>query len=104
MKSGPDSNDAARLYNIARDLREDKNMSQSGVERCDELLNDLLAWMERLRASLPNEPNSLWQQGKSSRNAAKTQTSEALGSATERVKAALTSVSATCYGSPKSRP
>lgn len=104
MKSGPDSNDAARLYNIARDLREDKNMSQFGVETCDELPNDLLAWMERLRAPLPNEPNSLWQQGKSSRNAAKTQTSEALGSATERVKAALTGVSATCYGSPKSRP
>jgi arylsulfatase A-like enzyme len=53
-------NNAAELYNIATDPGERKNLALSQPDKRDELLDDLLAWMERVPARLPSEPNPKW--------------------------------------------
>ncbi len=50
-------NNAAELYNLANDPGERKNLALSQTEKRDELLGDLLAWMEQVPARLPSEPN-----------------------------------------------
>jgi len=55
-----DRNGAAELYNLATDPGERKNLALSQTEKRDELLGDLLAWMERVPARLPREPNPKW--------------------------------------------
>ena len=55
-----DSNNAAELYNIVQDPGETKNQAASEREKRDELLDDLLAWIERVPAPLPSEPNPQW--------------------------------------------
>ena len=52
-----DRNNAAELYNLATDPGERKNLGRSQKEKRNELLGDLLAWMERVSARLPREPN-----------------------------------------------
>ena len=55
-----DRNNAAELYNLATDPGERKNLGVPQKEKRDELLDDLLAWMERVSARLPSEPNTKW--------------------------------------------
>jgi len=55
-----DSNNATELYNLATDPGERKNLALSQSDKRDELLDDLLAWMERTPARLPSEPNPKW--------------------------------------------
>lgn len=55
-----DRNNAAELYNIATDPGERKNIALTQTEKRDELLDDLLTWMERVPARLPTEPNPKW--------------------------------------------
>ncbi len=55
-----DRNNATELYNLATDPGERKNLTQSQTEKRDELLGDLLAWMEHASARLPSEPNPKW--------------------------------------------
>jgi arylsulfatase A-like enzyme len=55
-----DRNNAAELYNLATDPGERKNLGLSQKEKRDELLGDLLAWMEHASARLPSEPNPKW--------------------------------------------
>ncbi len=55
-----DSNNAAELYNIVEDPGETKNLASSEVAKRDELLDVLLAWMSRVPAPLPMEPNPQW--------------------------------------------
>jgi arylsulfatase A-like enzyme len=52
-----DRNNAAELYNLAADPGERKNLALSQTHKRDELLNDLLVWMEQTPARLPSEPN-----------------------------------------------
>lgn len=55
-----DRNNAAELYNIATDPSERKNLALAQTEKRDELLDDLLTWMEEVPARLPAEPNPKW--------------------------------------------
>lgn len=52
------SNKAVELYNIADDEREMNDLATSDAAKRDELLDDLLAWFERVEAKLPNELNA----------------------------------------------
>ena len=53
-------NNAAELYNIVADPGERDNQALTRTEKRDELLADLLAWMERVPASLPSKSNPEW--------------------------------------------
>jgi arylsulfatase A-like enzyme len=55
-----DRNNAAELYNIATDPGERNNLALSQREKRNELLNDLLAWIARVPARIPSEPNPKW--------------------------------------------
>lgn len=51
------TNNAAELYNLAKDIGERKNLANAQPQKRDELLDDLLAWFKATDAKLPTEPN-----------------------------------------------
>ncbi|MDA0283653.1 MAG: aryl-sulfate sulfohydrolase, partial [Planctomycetota bacterium] len=53
-------NNAAELYNLAVDPGEREDLALSETYKRDELLDDLLAWMKRVPARLPDEQNPKW--------------------------------------------
>lgn len=65
------SNSAVELYNLADDPGEWKNVALSNLEKRDELLDDLLAWIKAVPAPLPTEPNPQWQPKASNRKSSK---------------------------------
>jgi arylsulfatase A-like enzyme len=55
------TNRAVELYHMVRDPGEEHDLAASHPRERDELLDDLLAWMNRVGAQIPSEPNPLWQ-------------------------------------------
>ena len=51
-------NNAVELYNLSNDISETNNLSNKEVEKRDELLDDLLAWIEDTGAQVPTERNA----------------------------------------------
>ncbi len=51
------TNNAVELYNLASDIGETDNLSNKEVEKRDELLDELLAWIEETGAPVPKEAN-----------------------------------------------
>ncbi len=51
------TNKAAELYNLADDIGERKDLSLKNVAKRDELLGDLLKWIEVTKAPVPTEKN-----------------------------------------------
>jgi arylsulfatase A-like enzyme len=51
------TNNAVELYDLANDPGERKNLALARVEKRDELLAEMLAWMGRVPAPLPTQPN-----------------------------------------------
>jgi len=51
------TNNAVELYNLADDIGERKNLVMEQPEKRDELLDDLLAWFDAVKAPLPSERN-----------------------------------------------
>ncbi|RYX84137.1 aryl-sulfate sulfohydrolase [bacterium] len=51
------TNHAVELYNLADDVGERRDLANENVAKRDELLNDLLAWIEKTKAPLPSQPN-----------------------------------------------
>jgi arylsulfatase A-like enzyme len=56
-RAGLATNNAVELYNLAADLGERKNLALSNTAKRDELLTDLLHWMESVKAPMPTEKN-----------------------------------------------
>lgn len=54
------TNKAVELYNIAQDPGERNDRASSDAAKRDEMLADLVAWMKRVPAPLPSEPNPQW--------------------------------------------
>lgn len=54
------TNRAVELYDLAADPGESADLADGHPAKRDELLDDLLAWMERTAAPLPAEPNPKW--------------------------------------------
>lgn len=52
-----DTNQAVELFNIKDDLSETKNMANLNKKKRDELLADLLKWLEEIKAPLPGIRN-----------------------------------------------
>jgi arylsulfatase A-like enzyme len=52
-----ETNNAVELYNLRDDIGERNNLAQKNPDKCDELLNDLLAWKESLNAPVPVKSN-----------------------------------------------
>jgi arylsulfatase A-like enzyme len=52
-----DTNRAVELYNLAEDESERKDLAGRDTEKRDELLTDLLGWMEKTSARLPTKAN-----------------------------------------------
>jgi arylsulfatase A-like enzyme len=52
-----DSNRAVELYNLADDIGERTDLSLKKKDRRDELLGDLLGWLDRVKAPLPTKTN-----------------------------------------------
>ena len=50
-------NNAVELYNLAGDESEVRNLANSNTEKRDELLDELLSWLEEVKAPLPHERN-----------------------------------------------
>jgi arylsulfatase A-like enzyme len=59
-----DSNRAVELYDLAADIGERKDLALERRDRREELLDDLLRWIERSGAPLPSEPNPAYDPGK----------------------------------------
>ncbi len=53
-------NNAVELYHLAADPGEHRNLAVDEPQWRDELLDDLLAWIKRVPAPLPSEPNPQW--------------------------------------------
>ncbi len=51
------TNRAVELYNIASDIGERRDVADTARRKRDELLNDLLGWIEAIKAPLPVERN-----------------------------------------------
>jgi arylsulfatase A-like enzyme len=51
-----DSNHAVELYNLATDPGETTDLATTSTKQRDELLDELLAWIERVPAPLPSQP------------------------------------------------
>ena len=51
------TNNAVELYNLATDIGERNNQAISNTAKRDELLGDLLKWMETTKAPLPSPRN-----------------------------------------------
>jgi len=58
-----DTSNAVELYNLAEDVSEKKNLASKRVDKRDELLDDLLAWIKRFDAPLPSVPNPKYSPG-----------------------------------------
>ncbi len=56
-----DQSNAAELYNLAADPGERKDVARSRPDLRDELLDELLAWMQATSVTLPHRPNPNWQ-------------------------------------------
>jgi arylsulfatase A-like enzyme len=56
-RAGLATNNAVELYNLVSDLGERKNLAGAAAKR-DELLKDLLAWIEETGAPLATDPNA----------------------------------------------
>ncbi|MBI1311102.1 sulfatase-like hydrolase/transferase [bacterium] len=56
-----DSNNAIELYNLASDPGEHHNLAGRQRAKRDELLDELLAWINRVPAPLPEQRNPQWQ-------------------------------------------
>jgi arylsulfatase A-like enzyme len=54
------TNNAVELYNLATDPGETTNLAQSRIQQRNELLDDLLAWIERVPAAIPGQANAAW--------------------------------------------
>jgi len=52
-----DTNNAVELYNLAEDIGERNNLSNSNVAKRDELIGDLFAWMKSTNAIVPTDRN-----------------------------------------------
>ena len=52
------TNNALELYNLVDDESEMMNLVNSNIEKRDELLDELLRWLEEVDAPLPQERNS----------------------------------------------
>ncbi|MBL7139459.1 MAG: sulfatase [Planctomycetes bacterium] len=52
-----DTNNAVELYNLADDIGERKNLATERRDKRDELLADLLAWFDAVKAPLPSAKN-----------------------------------------------
>jgi len=61
-----DSNNAVELYNLADDIGERNNLAAANPAKRDELLDDLLAWIEATGAKMPSETNPEYVPGSSS--------------------------------------
>jgi arylsulfatase A-like enzyme len=55
-----DKNRAVELYNLADDPGESHDLSLAERAKRDELLGDLLAWIDRTNAKMAREPNPLY--------------------------------------------
>jgi arylsulfatase A-like enzyme len=53
-------NNAVELYHLAEDPGEHRNLAAIEPQRRDELVDDLLAWIKRIPAPLPTDPNPRW--------------------------------------------
>lgn len=53
-------NNAVELYHLAADPGEHRNLAASEPQQRDELVDDLLAWIKRVPAPLPSDPNPRW--------------------------------------------
>ncbi|RYG62710.1 aryl-sulfate sulfohydrolase, partial [bacterium] len=51
------TNRAVELYNLADDQGERHDLTNENPAKRDELLKDLLAWLEKTGATLPSQPN-----------------------------------------------
>ena len=54
------TNNAVELYNLATDPGETSNLVLSRTQERDEILVDLLAWIQRVPAALPGQANPAW--------------------------------------------
>ena len=54
------NNNAVELYNLATDPGETSNLALSRTQARDELLDDLLVWIKRVPATIPEEANPAW--------------------------------------------
>ncbi|MBL6706116.1 MAG: sulfatase [Planctomycetaceae bacterium] len=54
------TNNAVELYHLATDPGETTNVALSRTQQRDELLNELLAWIDRVPATLPEQTNPAW--------------------------------------------
>jgi len=52
-----DTNNAVELYNLAEDIGECNNLAAANPTKREELLDDLFAWFDTVRAPLPTEKN-----------------------------------------------
>ena len=52
-----DTNNAVELYDLETDIGETSDLALQEKAKRDELLDDLLAWTERVGAPLPSQPN-----------------------------------------------
>ena len=55
-----DTNNAVELYNLAADIGERNNLTNSNKAKRDELLGDLLQWFKAVSAPLPTDRNSAY--------------------------------------------
>jgi arylsulfatase A-like enzyme len=51
------TNNAVELYNLATDIKEEKNLVLTNIQKRDEMLNHLLKWLADTKAPLPTKPN-----------------------------------------------
>jgi arylsulfatase A-like enzyme len=61
-RAGLVTNNAVELYNFATDIGERNNLANSNIAKRDELLDDLLIWIQSIHAPLPTKPNSAFNQ------------------------------------------
>ena len=54
------TNNAVELYHLVTDPGETTNVALSRTQERDEILDDLLAWIQRVPATLPEEVNPAW--------------------------------------------
>jgi arylsulfatase A-like enzyme len=56
-RAGLATNNAVELYNVVNDLSERQNLALKNPAKREELLGDLLKWMQSVPAPLPGQPN-----------------------------------------------
>ena len=55
-------NNAVELYNLAEDIGERQDLSRSHAKQRDEMLNEMLRWIETVDAKIPSEPHPAYEQ------------------------------------------